>query len=168
MTEAGIAAARKEFDLMDRDKDGYIGTDDLINVFTEHENMSPNEAAAIARIIIDQLDISKNNKISFDEFVQSKVTRSFSRSAYELFDELLQNTRSYSANAGVLDGTTPPKNNKIVLGGGNIDETYLASDYDDDHGTDMEMQYNTDYATDDNGDANMDEKLSASPGMLTH
>ena len=45
MTEAGIAAARKEFDLMDRDKDGYIGTDDLINVFTEDENMSPNECS---------------------------------------------------------------------------------------------------------------------------
>ena len=161
MTEDGIKVAKKEFEMMDRDKDGYIGTDDLINVFTEHENMSPNEAAALARIIIDQLDLSKNNKIDFDEFISSKVVRSISRSAYELFDELLHNTMSFSANAGALNGNN---NNNVTTV--TIDETYLCSDYENDNATNNndEMQYGTDYATD---DANMEieDKLSASPVM---
>lgn len=61
---------RKAFQFFDKDNSGYISKQELKCVFETHEDLFNTFEPSDYDAVIDQADINKDGKISYDEFVR--------------------------------------------------------------------------------------------------
>jgi len=110
MNEFRMDWVKAAFDILDTDKDGVVGVDELMSRYSVDKNPQVRSgkvtADAAFKVFMDHYDINQDGKITFDEFLESYQWISASIDSDDYFELMMRNAWHISGGEGWAANTS--------------------------------------------------------------